>query len=230
MKILYGICFYHILLYKYGMLRNLDLKIGYDNESDDIVQDFFIPCMRNCTMFSKSTNFFSVETLTSIIGTLGGTPVDFSMNVVTGRTFHVRDFEMVSNAFLNSGHARSKTSEEWRHVEELLRSQRIIIRIASPHESEDSDNTLEEIGFFKDSGGDVVLYDGIISKSFLKRRKKFETIDVFTSWEDESRLQRKRKYFQDLWRNNARRFDVYDFMNASKNGLIKYSFGWAIDD
>ena len=212
------------------MLRDLELKIGYDSESDNIVEDFFVPCIQNCTMFAKSTNFFSLETLTSIIDALGETPADFTMNVVTGRTFHVKDFETVSNVFLHSGNTRNKSTEKQRHVEELLRSQRILIRIAASHEGEDADNTLEEIGFFKDSNGDVVLYDGIISKSFLKRGKKFESIDVFTSWEDEARLQRKRKYFQDLWKDNARRFDVYDFMDASKSGLIKYSFGWAIDD
>ena len=111
----------------------------------------------------------------------------------------------------------------------MLRNQQIIIRIATPHEDENSDNTLEEMGFFEDSSGNVVLYDGIISKSFLKSRKKFESVDVFTSWEDEERLQRKKSYFQDLWENNVRRFDVYDFVDASENGLIKYSFGWAID-
>ncbi len=211
------------------MLRNLDLKIGYDSESDDIIQDFFIPCIQNCTMLSKSTNSFSLETLTSIIGARGGAPIDFTMNIVVGRTFHVKDSEMVSNVLLSQGQTRNQTSKELYHVEKMLRNQQIIIRIATPHEDEDSDNTLEEMGFFEDSSGNVVLYDGIISKSFLKRRKKFESVDVFTSWEDEKRLQRKKSYFQDLWENNVRRFDVYDFADASENGLIKYSFGWAID-
>ena len=211
------------------MLRDLDLKIGYNSESDDIIQDFFIPCIQNCTMLSKSTNSFSLETLTSIIGARGGAPIDFTMNIVVGRTFHVKDSEMVSDVLLSQGQTRNQTSKELYHVEKMLRNQQIIIRIATPHEDEDSDNTLEEMGFFEDNSGNVVLYDGIISKSFLKRRKKFESVDVFTSWEDEKRLQRKKSYFQDLWENNVRRFDVYDFADASENGLIKYSFGWAID-
>lgn len=210
------------------MLRNLDLKIGYDSESDDIVQDFFIPCIQNCTMLSKSTNSFSLETLTSIIDALGDAPIDFTMNIVTGRTFRVKDSEMVSNVLFNQGQTRNQASKKLYHVKKMLRNQQIIIRIATPHEDADSDNTLEEIGFFEDNGGNTVLYDGIISKSF-KRRKKFESVDVFTSWEDGERLQRKKKYFQDLWENNVRRFDVYDFADASENGLIKYSFGWAID-
>lgn len=211
------------------MLRNLDLKIGYDSESDDIIQDFFIPCIQNCTMLSKSTNSFSLETLTSIIDALGDTPIDFTMNIVTGRTFRVKDSEMVSNVLLSQGQTRNQASKKLCHVEKMLRNQQIIIRIATPYEDEDSDNTLEEMGFFEDNSGNVVLYDGIISKSFLKRRKKFESVDVFTSWEDGERLQRKKSYFQDLWENNVRRFDVCDFVDASENGLIKYSFGWAID-
>ena len=211
------------------MLRSLDLKIGYDSECDDIVQDFFAPCILNCTEFSKSTNFFSMKTLLSIITILGrAPPTDFKMRIVVGRTFSVRDSESISNVLSNNRNASSRASSQQRFMEEMLIDKRMLIRVAAPREDEKSDNTLEEIGLFKDERGDVVLYDGIISRSFHTSQQKFETVDVFTSWNDKARLERKMNYFRTLWYNKAKRFDVYDFADASKNGSIKYSVEWAI--
>ncbi|PIN97788.1 MAG: DNA repair helicase, partial [Nitrosopumilus sp. CG10_big_fil_rev_8_21_14_0_10_33_7] len=35
------------------------------------------------------------------------------------------------------------------------------------------------------------------------------------------------KDFEDLWENNTKFVQVYDFMYAEKNNLLKYSSEWA---
>ena len=84
----------------------------------------------------------------------------------------------------------------------------------------------ERIGIFKDDIGDVVAFTGT-SSSLSTEIRDFESVDVFTSWNDKSRVQRKIKDFEDLWENNTKFVQVYDFMYAEKNNLLKYSSEWA---
>ena len=53
---------------------------------------------------------------------------------------------------------------------------------------------------------------------------------MFTSWNDKSRVERKMKDFEDLWENNTKYVQVYDFMYAIKNNLLKYSSEWLYQD
>ncbi|MEK0353810.1 MAG: DNA repair helicase, partial [Nitrosopumilus sp.] len=58
----------------------------------------------------------------------------------------------------------------------------------------------------------------------------FESVDVFTSWNDKSRVERKVKDFEELWENKTKYVQVYDFMYAIKNNLLKYSSEWLYRD
>ncbi len=53
---------------------------------------------------------------------------------------------------------------------------------------------------------------------------------MFTSWNDKSRVERKMKDFEDLWDNKTKYVEVYDFMYAIKNNLLKYSHEWILQD
>ena len=55
-------------------------------------------------------------------------------------------------------------------------------------------------------------------------------MDVFTSWNDKSRVERKVKDFEDLWQNKTKHVEVYDFMYAEENNLLKYSSDWIMND
>jgi hypothetical protein len=50
---------------------------------------------------------------------------------------------------------------------------------------------------------------------------------VFTSWNDKSRVERKRKDFEELWENKTKYVEVHDFMWAEENNLLKFSSEWA---
>jgi len=76
----------------------------------------------------------------------------------------------------------------------------------------------------------MVAFTGTSSESFSTQTIDFESVDVFTSWNDKSRVERKLKDFEDLWDNKTKYVEVYDFMYAIKNNLLKYSHEWIIQD
>ncbi|MBT8172560.1 MAG: DNA repair helicase, partial [Nitrosopumilus sp.] len=93
-----------------------------------------------------------------------------------------------------------------------------------------SNSFSERIGIFRDVDDEAVAFTGTSRESFSTQSRDFESVDVFTSWNDKSRVERKMKDFQDLWDNKTKYVDVYDFMFAEENNLLKYSSEWVLRD
>ena len=75
----------------------------------------------------------------------------------------------------------------------------------------------------------VALITGITGtskESFSNQTRDFESVDVFTSWNDKTRVERKMEDFENLWQNKTKYVDVCDFMYAEENNLLKYSSKW----
>ncbi|MBT6397883.1 MAG: DNA repair helicase, partial [Nitrosopumilus sp.] len=47
-------------------LREINLKEEYRSDVDDIVAEFFFPCLSNCVQYDRCVNFLSIQTLATI--------------------------------------------------------------------------------------------------------------------------------------------------------------------
>ena len=56
-----------------------------------------------------------------------------------------------------------------------------------------------------------MAFSGSSNVSFDRHGKDFETIDVFTSWNDKTRVDSKKEDFENLWSNETKSVSVYDF-------------------
>ena len=115
------------------------------------------------------------------------------------------------------------------HIRRLVSDGNLMLKIGIPS-SEDIDGTFsEKIGIFRDTNGDSVAFSGTSSVMFAKKNTNFETIDVFTSWNDKTRVETKIKDFEKLWLNETSSVKIYDFEYAERNNLLKYSSEWAVN-
>jgi len=112
-------------------------------------------------------------------------------------------------------------------LQDFINNGQIELKIAITNAEEISNLFSERIGIFKDENGEAVAFTGT-SSSLSTQTRDFESVDVFTSWNDKSRVQRKIKDFEDLWKNKTKYVEVYDFMYAEKNNLLKYSSEWVL--
>ena len=115
------------------------------------------------------------------------------------------------------------------HIRRLVNDGNLMLKIGIPS-SEDIDGTFsEKIGIFRDAKGDSVVFSGSSSVMFAKKSTNFETIDVFTSWNDKTRVETKINGFEKLWLNETSSMKIYDFEYAERKNLLKYSSEWAIN-
>jgi hypothetical protein len=216
-------------------LRKLKLKEQYRSDEDDIVSDFLIPCLNNCIEYDRAVEFVTLRGLITLsLGFHNSTP-NARMRLISGHQFGIKDLNMMKKLFLKNGNGWKNFNPELirdaklEQISRLVKDGNLMLKIGIPS-SEDIDGTFSErVGIFRDTNGDSVVFSGTSSVMFAKKSTNFETIDVFTSWDDKSRVETKISDFERLWLDETSSVEIYDFEYAEKNNLLKYSSEWAVN-
>ena len=189
-------------------LRDIELKEEYRSDIDDIVAEFFFPCLGHCIEYDRCVDFLSIQTLATIAMAFD--------NFAIGKA---KSFE---GKFIKD----SKIQK----LQNIVNKGQIELKIAIPNSEQIADSFSERIGIFRDEKDDAVAFTGTSRESFSTQTRDFESVDVFTSWNDKSRVARKMKDFEELWENKTKHLEVYDFMYAEEKNLLKYSSDWILKD
>ena len=214
-------------------LRNLKLKEQYRSDRDNIIADFFIPCLNNCIQFDRAIEFVTLQGLSTLSLGFHNSAPSPRIRIVTGHQFRISDLNTMLKLFVKNGNRRISFNPELIRdakleiLRKIVTSGNLMLKIGIPS-SEDIDGTFaEKIGIFQDASGDTVTFTGSSNVSFDHHGRNFESIDVFTSWNDKTRVDTKKEDFERLWSNELSSVSVYDFDYAEKHNLLKYSSEWA---
>ena len=154
------------------------------------------------------------------------------LKMITGNRFKIADLNILTKLFSEKYTKRFDgkliRNNKIQKLQDFINNGQIELKIAITNSEEISNLFSERIGIFKDENDEAVAFTGTSSSLSIQTRD-FESVDVFTSWNDKSRVQRKIKDFEDLWENKTKYVKVYDFMYAEKNNLLKYSSEWAFN-
>ncbi|HJJ22496.1 MAG TPA: DNA repair helicase [Nitrosopumilus sp.] len=216
-------------------LRGIELKEEYRSDENDIMSEFFFPCLSNCIEYDRCIDLLSIQTLATISMAFdnfaGGKA---KIRIVTGYRFRTADLnlftKLFSEKYTKSFKGKLIKDSKIQKLQNIVNNGQIELKVAIPNSEEVADSFSERIGIFRDEDDQVVAFTGTSSQSFSTQTRDFESVDVFTSWNDKSRVERKMKDFEELWKNKTKYVEVYDFMYAEKNNLLKYSTEWIIQD
>ena len=214
-------------------LRKLKLKEQYRSDRDDIISEFLIPCLNNCIQYDRTVEFVTLRGLTTLsLGFHNATP-NARIRIITGHQFGISDLNMMAKLFSRNGNRLNFNPELIRDIKleqirRLVMDGNLMFKIAIPNSEEVDGSFAEKLGIFRDANGDVVAFSGTSSVMFTKQSRDFESIDVFTSWNDKSRVETKIDDFEKLWTNETNSVKVFDFDYAENHNLLKYSSEWAV--
>ena len=215
-------------------LKNLNLKEEYRSDVDDIVAEFFFPCLSNCIEYDRCVNYLSIQALATISMAFDNFSSGKSkLRMITGHRFKTEDLnlftKLFSEKFTKSFEGKFIKNSKIQKLQNIVNNGQIELKIAIPNSERVADEFSERIGIFIDEEDEQVAFTGTSKESFSTQTRDFESVDVFTSWNDKSRVERKRKDFEDLWQNKTKYVEVCDFMEAEKNNLLKFSANWATE-
>ena len=216
-------------------LREIELQEEYRSDRNDIASEFFFPCLSNCVEYDRCVDFLSIQTLATISMAFDNFVIGKAkLRIVTGHRFRATDLNIFTKIFdekyTKSFEGKQIKNTKIEKIAEFFDSGQIELKIAIPNSEQVANSFSERIGIFRDEHDQIVAFTGTSSESFSTQTTDFESVDVFTSWNDKSRVERKMKDFEDLWENKTKYVQVYDFMYAIKNNLLKYSSEWIFQD
>ena len=215
-------------------LRKLKLKEQYRSDRDDIISEFFMPCLNNCIQYDRAVEFVTLRGLTTLsLGFHNATP-NARTRIITGHQFAISDLNTMTKLFSRNGNNVLKFKPELIRDIKLEQIRRLVVdgnlmfKIAIPSSESVHGTFSEKMGIFRDANGDAVAFSASSNMMLARQNTNFESIDVFTSWNDKSRVETKIDDFEKLWTNETNSVKVYDFEYAENHNLLKYSSEWAV--
>ena len=215
-------------------LKDLSLKEEYRSDRDNLIEEFFLPCLDNCIEYDRAVEYVALKSLTAYyFGLKSFVSNNVQIRIVTGHRLRTSDLNVLSKLYSkktgkNFFKMNGKPEKKFQMLYQLFQHNKLKIKIAMPISEEVYGTFDEKIGIFRDENDDVIAFTGTSNETFDPQNRNFESIDVFTSWNDKSRVEIKTKDFENLWQNETKNLKVYDFEYAVKNNLLLYSPEWAI--
>ena len=223
-------------------LRDLPLKQEYRSDKEDVVSEFFIPCLTNSIQYDRTIEFISVKSLSTLTFGLENIQDHHAkIRLVSGHRFSTSDLNSLVKLFDQHGTNRLNSKinldnkigkfiqdNKIRQLKKIIEDFKLEVKVAIPN-SEYVDGVFEErMGIFRDTNDDVVAFSGTSNVTFDAENRNFESVDVFTSWDDKTRVDNKIKNFENLWANRTNYVEIYDLVYAEKKNLLKYTTEWAV--
>lgn len=212
-------------------LRDVGLKEEYRSDRDDIVAEFFFPCLSHCIEYDRCVDFLSIQTLATIAMAFENFSLGKAkLRMVTGHRFKSQELNILtklfSDKYTKSFDGKLIRDSKIQKLQDIVNKGQIELKVVIPNSEQITNSFSERIGLFLDENDDMVAFTGTSKESFSTQTRDFESVDVFTSWNDKSRVERKRKDFDELWENKTKYVEVYDFLYAEQNSLLKFSSEW----
>lgn len=228
-------------------LKNLNLKKSYDSDTDNILEDFYIPSLSESFLYKRLAGFFSSSALA--VAAKGITKLienDGKMELITCARLQKADIEMIEKViekpeeiifkyFIND---LKNLNDEFilDHVKALgwmIANKKLEIKIALVKDENGKILDQEEIdkkgifhqkvGIFEDQQGNKLSFSGSQNESANAWINNIEEIKIFRNWlsEEQKYFEADNNKFNKYWSDTADRTKIIDLPIAIKEKLIQ---------
>lgn len=219
-------------------LQEIDFKDTYWSGENNLIKEFYIPCLENSIEYCRAVGYFNSSILCYISTGLypfiknGG-----HMRIICSVNLSEQDEKDIALGYSIRDKINSIITSEVDKILEfnianvknlcwLIKQNRLDIRVClrkSPTGS--SELFHEKFGIFKDSEGNVVSFLGSVNETVGGWLNNEESFEVSQSWIPalENRVNEKAARFENLWEGHAGNIETYVFPEAAKQKLIQHA-------
>jgi DNA phosphorothioation system restriction enzyme len=213
-------------------LAQVSPKNSYRTGRDDLVKDFYVPCLQESLLYRRSAGYFSSHGLAlaargvAHLVTRGG-----KMKLVVSPHLEPDDVDAIQSGLDQPGLLRAVAAKSLADLaDELVRDRlnalawlaatgHLEIRLALRVDDEGQVSRglyHEKVGIFSDDVQNHVAFCGSSNETAGGLLENFESIEVFRSWNDpDERVDEKIVNFEALWENTTPGLKVIDFSKVS---------------
>ena len=223
-----------------GSLAFLSLKLSYRSSRDDLVQDFFVPCLEESVLYRRAVGYFSSSGLAlaaqgvASLAARGG-----KMRLVASPHLQADDVAALNEASSNRDQVLSLIAEKsLTSIADTLAKKRLaalswlaatgLLEVRLAYRVNEQGFIAgglfhEKLGIFTDDEGNHVSFSGSANETAGGLVENFESVKVFRSWkDDEGRVSEDIADFESLWEDTTPGLRVVDFTAVGTQLLQRY--------
>jgi superfamily II DNA or RNA helicase len=227
--------------------RELAIKKSYDSDSDNILEDFYIPLLSRAISYRRLSGFFSSSSLAVAAKGISKLILNGGKyQLVTGAKFREADIQAIKDAYETPEkiiemrmHQDLETIEDEfvrDHVRALgwmVKNGKLEIKIAIICDEDGfplSEELMEKqgvfhlkVGILEDREGNKISFSGSENETATGWQDNIEEFKVFRSWVDDEKeyLEADCQKFLRFWSGESKRAKVIDIPEAIKHRLIE---------
>ena len=221
-------------------LTDLPLKLSYRTGRDDLVRDFFVPCLEAAVVYRRAAGYFTSAGLALAARGVASLALRRGrMRLVVSPHLEADDIAALERAKENpAGALRSIAARTLAEIEDALVQDRLNalawlaaarlleIKLAIRVSAQGGYSRglfHAKTGVFSDDAGNHVSFSGSANETAGGLVENFEHLDVFRSWQDqEGRVQAAIDDFEALWTGSAPGLRIIEFSQAGQDLLERY--------
>ncbi len=232
-------------------LKDHNVKSEYRSLIDNVVQDFYIPLLKDAVSYKRAVGFFSSSSLVEISKGIAGMAAEGrKIQIVASPYLSDEDIDAIRHGYEDRNKIIeralltqiSEKPTDYYSMERLNLLAALIadgvmdIQIAYTEDKHGIGMYHEKMGIIEDVYGDKIAFSGSNNESATAMTINYETMDVFRSWGDSSEIERvqlKENAFYSIWHDTEPNIKVLKFPNITDALIERYRrkpANFAIDD
>lgn len=218
-------------------LIDLNIKSEYRSLIDNVVDDFYVPVLKESVLYQRAVGFFSSSALIAISkGVEGLISNGGKIQIIASPRLSQEDIDeirkgyevrkVLERALLREIETHNSVEDTSRlsYIASLIANGVLDIKIAFLSTNNEIAMYHEKMGIMNDIEGNAVAFSGSMNESENAFSANYESFDVFCSWTNEKeRVFQKQMAFQAIWNDYEPGVETIDFPEAVKDRIYAFN-------
>lgn len=210
--------------------QNLELAEEYRVPRDNVINDFYNKVLKYAISYDRSVGYFTSDCLIELsYGICEMIKNGGRIRLIVSPNLTEQDYVAISKGFEDRNKIIEKSllsklyeyddyfkKERMNIIAEMIANNILDIKIAFSKSNNGFGLYHEKIGIMTDLDGNKVAFTGSMNDSKSAISANYESIDVFSSWKEPSRVENKVKAFELLWKDMDQSAKIFEFPEAVK--------------
>ena len=227
--------------------RNLNIEKEYRNRQINIIDNFYVPILREATSYDRAVGFFSSTSLSEIAeGIFPLVKNGGKIRIIASPKLSEEDIEAINVGYRNRNEIIKESLERellpaknkrdayrLNLLANLIASGVLEFKIAFVNNHNNIGMYHEKMGIFYDKNNDFIAFSGSANESKTAISLNYESIDVYCSWKNEDAFERgtnKITAFNRIWENKDDAIEAIHFPSVNQKIFENYKINKQLED
>ena len=213
--------------------RELSLLKHYKTYKNNIVKEFYTPVLEQAVLYQRSVGFFSSTALIELTkGICGLVKNGGKIQFIVSPYLSAEDIEAIEKGYEKRTIIEKALLREMKEPETYFQEERLNLlahliengtlelKVAFTPPQKTNGMYHEKVGLVQDREGNKIVFTGSLNETINAFYNNYESIVVFTSWEESKQYaDEMQEDFDLLWSGRDKDLEILDFPNVVKERI-----------